>query len=185
VTDNGPRELGKNALIASLRLIHGADTIAPHEVGNAGKQYDKNHAACPKRSVRPLHHRLTEGTHAVADRLHPGHRDAAGGESAQKQPDADRPRRLGQTGRRNDRLGLPACREGLVRADCEYQDKARGEEVSGQRPRAPRIYGAPQVHDGNHHQNYEAQRQRIGVKRWNRGRKCPTPADIPTATVST
>ena len=98
VADHGACELCQEALIAGLRLIHGGDVIAPHEVGNAGNQYDKNGADCPKRSLRPLHHRLTEGTHAVADRLDPGDRDATGSERAEKQPDADRLLRLGQGG---------------------------------------------------------------------------------------
>jgi hypothetical protein len=57
--------------------------------------------------------RLTEGADTIAHRLDPGHRGAAGREKAQHEPEGDRLDGFGQLGRRHDRLGMAARRDGL------------------------------------------------------------------------
>jgi hypothetical protein len=112
--------------------------------GDAVENSVADHGACELcqdaliAGLRPLHHRLTEGTHAVADRLDPGDRDATGSERAEKQPDADRLLRLGQGGGTTG-WGCPPVARVLYVPIASIS--TRTPKVSWQRPRAPRIYG--------------------------------------------
>ena len=156
-------ELREYAAIAGLALVHRADTIGAHEVGDANEQRSQHHDDGQQGAMSVFHGRLAKRAHAVRDCFHASHRRAAAGKGAQQQPQPGAFRGLSHRRRSDDRRRRAVLHDYSVSPDAEDEQKAADEQIRGHGKHPARVERATQVDECDQREQAQAQRKDIGM----------------------